>query len=312
MDDFTKKSWNFSDNINRDLTDKGLSERGKKLIDAAMDILDNEPDEVGFVCRSMVSASMPHSRVKGIVYKRKTSNFSLSIVGNEEAGGVPYGTYPRLILSWIASEVTKNKSREIALGDSLSDFMKKLGLQVTGGRWGTVNRFKSQLKLLFSSVISFSYEDKKEGKWVHSNMSIAEKAQIFWDPKNPDQIDIFKSKVLLGESFFNEILNAPIPVDIRAINALKDSSLALDIYFWLTYRMGYLKSPVVLSYERLQLQFGGNYQDTAQGRYEFKRKFLHQLKKVMTIYPEANIKEKDNGLFLSPSRSHITKTKKLK
>lgn len=284
-----------------------LSAQQKKIYNAAVDISQNNPAELGFICRSMVSASMPHSKVKGTQYTKKNNNFTLTVVGNADAGGVPYGVYPRLILLWLISEVVKTHSREIVLGRSLSDFMKKLGLLVTGGRWGTVTRFKEQLKRMFSSHISFTYEDKKEGKWVYINMSIAEKTQIFWDPTSRGSIDLFKSFVLLGESFYEEVKNIPIPVDIRAINVLKDSSLALDIYFWLTYRMGYLKFPIDLSFEKLQLQFGGGYQNTSQGKYEFKRKFIHQLKKVLAIYPTAKININGTGLLISPSPSHIIK-----
>lgn len=279
-----------------------------KILNATDDILSDMPIELGFVCRAMVAASMPHSKVNKNQYNRKTKKFTLSMIGNEEAGGVPYGTYPRLILSWIASEVVKNNSREIVLGSSLSNFMKNLGLMVTGGRWGTVTRFKDQLKKLFSAHISFSYEDTKEGKWINTNMNIADKTQIFWNPHHPEQIDLFKSKVLLGQSFFEEIKNAPIPVDIRAINALKNSSLALDIYFWLTYRLGYLKKTTYISFENLQLQFGSGYHDTPQGKYEFKRKFLHQLKKVTTIYSQAKLTINDSHILLHPSVSHIKKS----
>ena len=293
--------------VNPSKTEFYITQRQKKILDIAADIMENDPIDIGFVCRSMVSASMPHSRVKGDKYRRKSHNFTLEITGNDEAGGVPYGTYPRLILSWIASEVVRSGKREITLGHSLSEFMKKLGLQVTGGRWGTVSRFKDQLKRLFSAQISFTYEDKKKGQWVRANMNIADKASIFWNPEHPDRIDLFKSQILLGEIFYEEIKKSPIPVDIRAINGLKDSSLALDIYFWLTYRLSYLNSTIDLSYEQLQMQFGAGYEDTRQGRYEFKRKFNIQLKKVLTIYPKAKVKILEDGIKISRSNPHISK-----
>ncbi len=37
-----------------------------------------------------------------------------------------------------------------------------------------------------------------------------------------------------------------VPIDLRALNALKGSPLALDIYSWLTYRMSYLRKPCLL------------------------------------------------------------------
>ena len=131
--------------------------------------------------------------------------------------------------------------------------MKKLGLLIIGVRWGNVSRFKEQLKRIFSSYISFSYQDKRVGKWMVSNMNITDHAQIFWSPTQPNRIDLFKSKIIVGTSFYNEIIKAPIPVDIRAINALKESSLALDIYFWLTYRMSYLSVPTEVTFDRLQM-----------------------------------------------------------
>lgn len=292
------------------MSENTLSRNQKKLIEAAIQIQKSTPEEFGFVCRSMVSASMPHSKVNGLQYKRENNKFKLIIIGNEDAGGVPYGTYPRLILSWLSGEIVKNKSREIVLGQSLSDFMKKLGLIVSGGRWGTVSRFKDQLKRLFSAVITCTYEDKKTGEWFVASMNIADKAQIFWNPKKPEQIDLFNSKILLGEYFYEEVLKSPIPVDIRAINALKDSSLALDLYFWITYRMSYLHTSTLIPFDRLQEQFGGGYEDTPHGRYEFKRKFLHQLRKVLVIYPEAKVIVKQNGLLLLPSHSHIKIKKK--
>ena len=138
---------------------------------------------------------------------------------------------------------------------------------------------------------------------------IADKTELFWNPAKVDQMDAFKSKIFLSEFFYEEILKAPIPIDIRAINALKDSSLALDIYFWLTYRLSYLKNPLELSFDNLQIQFGGDYSNTAQGRYEFKRKFIIQLKKVLTIYQDAKIKVHEDGLSIRPSCTHIAKSK---
>ncbi len=287
--------------------DSVFSKQKKKFLESSLNIIENESEEIGFVCRYMTSASIPHSKVIGNEYIRNNGNFTLKIVGNEKAGGVPYGVYPRLILSWVVGEVVKNQSREINFGNSLADFMKSLGLGVSGGKWGTVKRFKEQLKQLFSSYIVFSYEDKKTGEFELSNMNISDNVNIFWDPNNPDKLDLFSSNIQLGEQFYNEIIKAPVPVDLRAINALKCSSLALDRYFWLSYRMSYLKTPINLSFEQLQLQFGGGYNTTRQGKYEFKRKFSKQLEKVLILYPEANISFQENGILLKPSRAHIRK-----
>lgn len=286
-----------------------ISPKQEKLLQAASEIINNDPYDLGFICRQMVIASMPHSKTKGIEYSRNNNNYTLSITGSTAAGGLPYGAYPRLILSWVVAEIVKTRSREIILGESLSSFMKKLGLQVTGGRWGTITRFKDQLRRLFSSNIHVSFHDKKKGEWKQINMNIADSTQIFWNPEHPDQIDIFKSKVKIGEAFFDEVIRSPVPIDIRVINALKGSSLALDIYFWLTYRLGNMHRAAEISFDQLHQQFGIGYKTTRQGKYEFKRKFLNQLKSVLLFYPEAKIVIKENSLLLKPSPKHIKKTK---
>ena len=48
-----------------------------------------------------------------------------------------YGSYSRLILIWMTTEAVRTGNRELELGRSLSRFMALLGLQATGGHWGT-------------------------------------------------------------------------------------------------------------------------------------------------------------------------------
>ena len=54
--------------------------------------------------------------------------------------------------------------------------------------------------------------------------------------KQPAQQDLFASWVELGEKFYEAIIARPVPLDMRTLQALKSSSLALDIYAWLAYR----------------------------------------------------------------------------
>ena len=82
-------------------------------------------------------------------YVRRSGNYFLMIepgtkfdrkTGELGTHGFPYGSYPRLVCSYIALNVRLKRSRRVFLGDSLSAFMGKLGLVPTGGRWGTIQR----------------------------------------------------------------------------------------------------------------------------------------------------------------------------
>jgi hypothetical protein len=181
--------------------------------------------------------------------------------------------------------------------------MRELDMVPTGGRWGSINRLKDQTKRLFACSISAVYEDDHKSAFL--NQSIASKAVLWWDAKDPEQAGLWQSTVTLSEAFFNEVVSHPIPVDMRALKALKKSPLALDTYCWLTYRASYAKRPSVIPWSALALQFGSEY--TRQR--DFKAAFLSELRKVTLVYPEARIEDTDTGLLVKPSKPHITRRK---
>ncbi|MCP4278792.1 MAG: pirin [Alteromonas sp.] len=253
---------------------------------------------LGFMARSLVQATLPHSKVEGNEFKRHNGAFKLTILTDSDIG-LPYGSVPRLLVAWLTTEAVRTKQRELILGDSLSQFMSQLDLIPTGGRWGTITRLREQMKRLFSAAVSCTYDNGEH--WAIKHMQPVSQANLWWSPKTPDQASLFESTLMLNEEFFKEIINYPIPIDMDAIKALKRSPMALDIYCWLTYRMSYLKEKILIPWCALETQFGSDYQLTRQ----FKNKFLHQLKTVSIIYPEAKIEDGGTGLILMPSKPHI-------
>ena len=256
---------------------------------------------LGFMARAMVQATLPHRKVTGNEFSRTNGNYTLTILA-PSAIGLPYGMIPRLLLAWLTTEAVKTQNREIELGDSLSGFMRELGMIPTGGRWGSVTRLKEQTKRLFGSTISAIYEDKQGFAVV--NQPLADQAVFWWDG-HPNQTGFWKSSVTLSERFFREVIDRPIPIDMRAIKALKKSPMALDIYTWLTYRVSYLKSPVNIPWQVLAQQFGSDY---ARLR-DFKAAFLSEMKKVNTVYAGAKVDFSDTGLVVMPSLTHIPKVR---
>jgi len=94
---------------------------------------------------------------------------------------------------------------------------------------------------------------------------------------------------------------------MRALKALKQSPMQLDVYMWLTYRMSYLKKPTVIPWPSLQDQFGAEYAPTPRGLRDFRANFLKALKAVIEVYPMAKATEAATGLRLAPSLTHIPK-----
>ena len=262
-----------------------------------------DADALGFMARALVQATLPHRRAVGNEFSRANGNFTLTILSPSRIG-LPYGTIPRLLLSWITTEAVQTKSRELVLGDSLSSFMHELDMLPTGGRWGSITRLKDQMARLFSSSITCTYDDGKT--WALESVRPVDSARLWWSPKSPDQATLWQSSIVLGERFFDEIIKAPVPIDMRALKALKKSPLALDIYLWLSYRLFYLRQPVTIPWAVLSRQFGSDYKVLRQ----FKAAFLRELKKVLVVYPEAKVLAVEAGeiggaLMLMPSKSHI-------
>lgn len=258
--------------------------------------------KIGYMARALVQATLPHKAVKGNIFKRSNGAYELTIMSPD---GLPYGSVPRLLLSWITTEAVRTRSPLLELGPSMSAFMAELGLGRTGGEKGDITRLKTQTERLFSSSVSCRYKDANTTQGAGFN--IADEYVLWWNPKLPDQMPIWQSKVNLGQKFFREIIERPVPVDMLALKSLKRSPMALDIYFWLTYRMSYLQKDVIIPWPLLQMQFGADYPQDAQGLRNFKKKFLLRFKDVLAVYDTARIAQAEQGLLLKPSPPHVPK-----
>lgn len=260
---------------------------------------------LGFMSRALVNCTMPHSKIATPYYTRKNGVFTLTMKGDEEVG-VPYGALPRLIMAFVTTEAVRTKDPQIVLGDSLSDFMSQLGIVKSGGRWGSISRLRIQMERLFSCAISCKYADdlNKGGK----NLLIADEYNLWWEPKSPDQIQLFQSTVTLSQRFFEEITNSPVVFRMDALKLLKQSAMAIDLYTWVTYRNSYAKKPTFIPWESLQMQFGAGYPETDQGKRDFKKKFVKALTKVALVYPEAaKLRPEADHLIFVPGRPHVPK-----
>jgi len=229
-----------------------------KLIAQSMAIEVEEAKQagaVGFMARALTQATMPHKATPGCEFKRRNGSFSLTMLSPSDIG-LPYGSIPRLLLSWMTTEAVRTKSPILELGPSLSAFMAELDLMPTGGRWGTITRLREQMKRLFSCTVSCDYADQTMD--AGEGYRITKSYKLWWDTKSPSQVPLWKSTVTLSTDFFQEIIERPVPIDMRALKALKRSPLALDIYCWLTYRLSYLRKPAEIPWPALQMQFGAD------------------------------------------------------
>ena len=208
-----------------------------------------EAGTIGFMARVLVQTTLPHSKPQSSTFVRRNGRLQFSMTANPMVG-LPFGRYPRLLMAWLTTEAVREKSPKIRLGDNLSQFMGALGLSVTGGLSGTINRFRDQVKRLFSTTISVTHDLEAGHQWHDSGFRLATKTHLWWKPEQPSRIGIWHSHVVLSSEFFKAITERPVPIDMRVLRVLK-SSLALDTYTWLTYRSSYLEQPCRISWQSL-------------------------------------------------------------
>jgi len=207
----------------------------------------------------------------------------------------------------MTTEALRTGKRKLELGRSLSSFMGQLGLQCTGGHWGTIPRFRNQMERLFGAAISTRWRHDQTTQ-IHlggSNLVLAEEFDLWWAPQKLARTALAQSNVTLSQKFFEQLVEAPVPLDLRAIRALKRSPLSLDLYAWATRRVSYLKKPLRISWRSFQLSFGAGYADTPQGKSRFRGNAIEALRRVKAVYPQLKIDVKPEGLVLFPSSTHI-------
>jgi hypothetical protein len=152
---------------------------------------------LGFMARALVQATMPHRKPADCFFERTNGAFTLTIMAPPKVG-LPYGSVPRLMMAWLTTEAVRTKSRELMLGDSLSGFMRELGMVPTGGRWGSIGRLRTQSRRLFTSSISCLYDSSERDAEV--GFRVADRHILWWDPKSPEQKDLFQSMVTLSQA----------------------------------------------------------------------------------------------------------------
>jgi hypothetical protein len=289
-----------------------LTPRQEEFMLRAVPIDDHDPLQygLGFQARLWAQVSLPY-RNPGDVRSWERRNGAVTLVlqpGPQQAADgtvtypFPYGVIPRLLLTWMATEAVRTKDRQLFLGPSLSKFLSEIGMgHATGGRLGSITRLREQIKRLAGTRMTVLDGRELAGHW-HSKMEsvqIATGWDLWLSPDEQQQV-LWPSSITLSQEFYDSILAAPVPINMRhlaALRATRGSGLSIDIYTWLAWRMFNLKSSTLITWQRLAQQFGTDYARTR----DFKAQFLKQLRPVTIVYPEAKVTVADNGLLLSPS-----------
>ena len=287
---------------------------------------------LGFMTRALVSATMPYKDPKAKVFERRNGDLTLTILA---PNGVPYGKYPRLLLSYLVTEAVATRSNVVVLGDTLADFLKaSIGVRATGGAQGTQTRLSDQMQRLFTSIVSvgqrvtngtsrsFQFENitlVERGRLEERDMARLDSLQPadevgqeseLWRQVEKGEAGRWNSVIELTPRFFQECVETPVPIDLRAYKVLGTAPMAMDIYAWTTYRASYIKHPTrPIPWPVLQAQFGSGLPFTEQGTRDFKKAFKRNLDLVRMVHAGLRVDESSNasGVVLLPSPTSVKK-----
>lgn len=288
-----------------------LSPAQSRLLDTAVQLREPgyEPEKA-FISREMVQATLPHKNPGDIpAWSRINGNYALTIqpgwnAWKKQSFGYPYGTIPRLLIFWLTTEALRTGDRQIELGDHLADFMRKLGLDSSrGGVRSDAYRLRDQMERLFRARLSFEYRDTCQQSWL--DMQIAPKGMQWWSQNLSENPSVWENWIELGEEFYKAITAHPVPVNMDALQALKKSPLALDLYAWLThqaFRAAKSKRSRRITWRVLHGQLGADYRDVQN----FRRKAIEAIRKIESVYPGLELEMVAGGFAVKPSTPSIS------
>ena len=271
----------------------------------------HERNDLSYWPRGLVQCTLPHSNPGNLqAYLRRSGHYFLMIEPgtrlNRKTGafgswGYPYGSYPRLCCSYIAREVRRTRNRRVFIGDNLSSFMADLGLVPTGGRWGTITNLRKQILSLVNAKIAFGYAGDEEIE-AGGHQLFADRWSLWWDTGGGtiEQGTLFPNYIDISEKLFEDLARS-FPVDMKILQALKQSSLALDLYAFATAKVYGMKSTTAISWKAMHAQFSGDYSSI----YDFRKKALKHLRVIRTLYPDFKYTLERGRIIIWPSRTSV-------
>lgn len=282
-------------------TKQPLTRKGGDLIAASVEIMGKSPtgNDFAFIHSVMCQVGLPRAKVEGERFMRQSGAAWVSVQAGflDEGAGpvlqpVPYGPMPRLALAWVSTYAKRHGTREIPLGDSAAGFLRLMDMDTQGGRYATLRK---QMNALAACRLQLGYKGRTY------NGQPVEQFDAWLSNSETGQRTLWPGVLVLSEPYFRELVDSAVPLDNRALHALKGSALALDVYSWLAHRLHRIEGrPVILHWASLREQFGQEYQGKNADK-DFKREFVRCLRAVLAVYPQAMVAQVTGGLMLMAS-----------
>jgi hypothetical protein len=280
-----------------------------RRFEASLEIVENPAEEIAYQHTVFCQTCLPYKHVEQRTWERRQGAVFLRV----EAGavrkpggreylevGLPYGSRPRLILAHLNRQAILYGSPRIDVEGSLTGFIRRV-TPSNAPNARDIARFKDQLTRFAAANIRMS-ADLTDNRSYQVNTHII-RAMELWLQKDDRQRCLWPAFVELSREYFESLAKHAVPLDERAIAALSNSPMALDVYAWLAQRLCRVRSPKgqFIAWPLLQDQFGQGY-----GRLrDFRRAFSEVLTLVCEQYRRARVDVSERGLTLHESHPPV-------
>ncbi|MFL5251460.1 MAG: replication protein RepA [Rhodopila sp.] len=278
--------------------------RGPRIIAAAAETAEalattGSPEgAAGYVYSGWCMLGLPYRRPKGTAEQawRIDTPYAAIVVeggsrplddGSLQQVGVPFGAYTRVLQIAISSECLENGSRDIELGETTYDVLRRLGLP-DGGK--VADSVLEQLERLARCRVSFRIGSNTKGFVI--NDRLVEAFEYDSESSRP-----FIKRLRLSQAYYDSLRRHPVAIDRHAVGRIRNSAMTLDVYCWLCYRLPVLEEDTPVSWTALRAQFGHG----VTALKHFKSPFAEALELARSVYPAARFEVTAHGVVLRPS-----------
>ena len=279
-----------------------ISRETVRILRFASDIAEGPPEQPDFLHTVLCQVGLPRRATAETKFERHNGIASLLVEAGSLYSGqkwqeqpLPYGPKPRLALVHISTEAVRTRSPIVDSGRSLHEFMRKLGIGTNGREYRS---FRQQMRALAACRMSLGYGN------TTINAKPIERFSTWNALDGRNGLD--DGVIELTGKFYDSLIDSAVPLDPRALSCLQGSSLALDIYTWLSHRLHRVSRITGdrVTWSNLADQFGQEYSDIK----DFKKTFQRALVSVRAVYPDARLDEVRGGYILLPSKPPVPKT----
>ena len=209
------------------------------------------------------------------------------------------GRMTRTSRSAATTAVVRTRSRQVVLGQTFTDWMRRLGFRtISYGPRGSATLIRDQLDRLLACEWMIRWDNPAatgEREFGIKEIKLTNE-YVATDGRR----GTFQREIMMAEGFFAHLREHAVPLNEHAIRQLRDSPTAIDLYTWLAYRLPRIsgKRPVTLSWQQLAVHFGNDGHNIRKFRQTVRDAWERH---VSAVYPEARAEFDTTVVRLFPS-----------